>query len=58
MTEYKPRYTLAHIVTSDITVCEQNSLVNKTYGYTQEQIYRAGLDALEKLHKQNEKLPG
>lgn len=50
MSTPKARYVLAHITTSDLEMVEQNSLVNQSYGYTQQEIYKAGLDFLEAKH--------
>lgn len=52
--ELKPRYVIATITTTDIETVEQSHYV-RDFGNTHEAIYKAGLDALEKLHEQIKK---
>lgn len=41
----KPRYTVANIVTSDPSLCVMSDEIRKL-GYSHEEIYRAGLQAI------------
>lgn len=45
--EIKPRYTVANIVTTDVTMVEAASYI-RSKGWTHESIYRRGLEEIEK----------
>lgn len=46
----KARYAIATINTDDVKMVEQSHYV-RGFGHTHLAIYKAGLDALEKLHE-------
>jgi hypothetical protein len=46
MKALKPRYTIGTIVTTDVTIVEKSHWV-RSLGHTHEDIYRAGLIALD-----------